>query len=336
MSNEQLRQEKSSQQKVAVIVPCYNEEAVIKESYRRTRAVLDRLPQQTEIIYINDGSFDQTRNLLNSLADADPEVKVLHFSRNFGHQPAVTAGINHCDADLAVIIDADMQDPPELIPELLDTQAREHANVVYCVRRSRAGESFFKLFTAKAFYRIMNRMSEVNFPLDTGDFRLIDRKVINAFNQLHERGKYIRGLISWVGFHQVPFYYEREARIAGETKYPLGKMVRFASNAMLYFSKKPLQLATGLGFISVLVGIVLAIWFTLGKVYGFSNAEVGWTSIMTSIIFFGGVQLLTVGVLGQYVGILFDEIKARPEYIIDEQRNVTTANKQKEVYHEKI
>ena len=336
MSNEQLRQEKSSQQKVAVIVPCYNEEAVIKESYRRTRAVLDRLPQQTEIIYINDGSFDQTRNLLNSLADADPEVKVLHFSRNFGHQPAVTAGINHCDADLAVIIDADMQDPPELIPELLDTQAREHANVVYCVRRSRAGESFFKLFTAKAFYRIMNRMSEVNFPLDTGDFRLIDRKVINSFNQLHERGKYIRGLISWVGFHQVPFYYEREARIAGETKYPLGKMVRFASNAMLYFSKKPLQLATGLGFISVLVGIVLAIWFTLGKVYGFSNAEVGWTSIMTSIIFFGGVQLLTVGVLGQYVGILFDEIKARPEYIIDEQRNVTTANKQKEAYHEKI
>ena len=336
MSNEQLRQEKSSQQKVAVIVPCYNEEAVIKESYRRTRAVLDRLPQQTEIIYINDGSFDQTRNLLNSLADADPEVKVLHFSRNFGHQPAVTAGINHCDADLAVIIDADMQDPPELIPELLDTQAREHANVVYCVRRSRAGESFFKLFTAKAFYRIMNRMSEVIFPLDTGDFRLIDRKVINAFNQLHERGKYIRGLISWVGFHQVPFYYEREARIAGETKYPLGKMVRFASNAMLYFSKKPLQLATGLGFISVLVGIVLAIWFTLGKVYGFSNAEVGWTSIMTSIIFFGGVQLLTVGVLGQYVGILFDEIKARPEYIIDEQRNVTTANKQKEAYHEKI
>ena len=336
MSNEQLRQEKSSQQKVAVIVPCYNEEAVIKESYRRTRAVLDRLPQQTEIIYINDGSFDQTRNLLNSLADADPEVKVLHFSRNFGHQPAVTAGINHCDADLAVIIDADMQDPPELIPELLDTQAREHANVVYCVRRSRAGESFFKLFTAKAFYRIMNRMSEVNFPLDTGDFRLIDRKVINPCNQLHERGKYIRGLISWVGFHQVPFYYEREARIAGETKYPLGKMVRFASNAMLYFSKKPLQLATGLGFISVLVGIVLAIWFTLGKIYGFSNAEVGWTSIMTSIIFFGGVQLLTVGVLGQYVGILFDEIKARPEYIIDEQRNVTTANKQKEAYHEKI
>lgn len=307
--------------KVAVIVPCYNEEAVIKESYRRTKAALDSLSNPTEIIYINDGSQDRTRSLLDEIASNDKSVKVLHFSRNFGHQPAVTAGINHCDADVAIIIDADMQDPPELIPELLATQAREGANVVYCVRRSRAGESFFKLFTAKAFYRVMNRMSEVHFPLDTGDFRLIDRKVINAFNRLHERGKYIRGLISWVGYKQVPFYYEREARIAGETKYPIGKMVSFASNAMLYFSKKPLRLATGLGFLSVLVGIILAIWFTLGKIYGFSNAEVGWTSIMTSIIFFGGVQLLTVGVLGQYVGILFDEIKARPEYIIDEVRN---------------
>ena len=307
--------------KVAVIVPCYNEEAVIEESYRRTKAALDSLSNPTEIIYINDGSQDRTRSLLDEIASKDKSVKVLHFSRNFGHQPAVTAGINHCDADVAIIIDADMQDPPELIPELLATQAREGANVVYCVRRSRAGESFFKLFTAKAFYRVMNRMSEVHFPLYTGDFRLIDRKVIDAFNRLHERGKYIRGLISWVGYKQVPFYYEREARIAGETKYPIGKMVSFASNAMLYFSKKPLRLATGLGFLSVLVGIILAIWFTLGKIYGFSNAEVGWTSIMTSIIFFGGVQLLTVGVLGQYVGILFDEIKARPEYIIDEVRN---------------
>lgn len=164
-------------------------------------------------------------------------------------------------------------------------------------------------------------MSEVHFPLDTGDFRLIDRKVMNEFSRFSEHGKYIRGLISWIGFKQVPFYYERKARIAGETKYPLRKMLSFASNAMLYFSKKPLKLATGLGFLSVLVGIILAAWFTLGKIYGFSNAEVGWTSIMTSIIFFGGVQLLTVGVLGQYVGILFDEIKARPEYIIDETRN---------------
>lgn len=311
--------------KLAVIVPCYNEEAVIGESYRRTRNVLESIPNPTEIIYINDGSRDQTRSLLDAIAASNPSVKVIHFSRNFGHQPAVTAGINHCDADLAIIIDADMQDPPELIPEILALQEKEEANVVYCVRKSREGESFFKLFTARAFYRVMNYMSEVHFPLDTGDFRLVDRKVMDQFDRFKERGKYIRGLISWVGFRQVPFYYEREARIAGETKYPLSKMLKFASNAMLYFSKKPLRLATSLGFISVLVGVILAIWFTLGKIYGFSKAEVGWTSIMTSIVFFGGVQLLTVGVLGQYVGILFDEIKARPEYIIDEKKNFRKA-----------
>lgn len=308
-------------EKVAVIVPCYNEEAVLRESYRRTKAALALLPNPAEIIYVNDGSRDRTRALLDEIAAGDPSVKVIHFSRNFGHQPAVTAGIHHCDADWAIIIDADMQDPPELIPDILALREKEQANVVYCVRLSRDGESRFKLLTAKWFYRLFNSMSEVHFPLDTGDFRLIDRKVMNEFSRFSEHGKYIRGLISWIGFKQVPFYYERKARIAGETKYPLRKMLSFASNAMLYFSKKPLKLATGLGFLSVLVGIILAVWFTLGKIYGFSNAEVGWTSIMTSIIFFGGVQLLTVGVLGQYVGILFDEIKARPEYIVDEKRN---------------
>lgn len=307
--------------KLAVIVPCYNEELVIEESYRRTKAALQALPLDTEIIYINDGSRDKTRELLDGVADADPQVKVIHFSRNFGHQPAVTAGINNCDADLAVIIDADMQDPPELIPDILALQEKESANVVYCVRKSREGESFFKKITSKAFYRLLNYMSELSFPLDTGDFRMIDRKIMDQFDRFQERGKYIRGLISWLGYKQVPFQYEREARIAGETKYPFSKMWKFASTAMLYFSKKPLRLATSLGFIAVVVGIVLAAWFTLGKIYGFSNAESGWTSIMTSVIFFGGVQLLTVGVLGQYIGILFDEVKARPEYIIDEKKN---------------
>lgn len=307
--------------KLAVIVPCYNEEQVILESYRRTRKALDLVPNPTEIIYINDGSRDRTRWLLDDIAASDSRVKVIHFSRNFGHQPAVTAGINNCDADLAIILDADMQDPPELIPDMLELQEKEHANVIYCVRKSREGESFFKKISSKAFYRLMNYMSDVSFPLDTGDFRMIDRKIMDQFDRFQERGKYIRGLISWLGYKQIPFYYEREARIAGETKYPLSKMLKFASTAMLYFSKKPLRLATSLGFVAVVVGIVLAAWFTLGKVYGFSNAETGWTSIMTSVIFFGGVQLLTVGVLGQYVGILFDEIKARPEYIIDEKKN---------------
>ncbi|MDH6311888.1 glycosyltransferase involved in cell wall biosynthesis [Parabacteroides sp. PFB2-10] len=307
--------------KLALIIPCYNEEMVIAEAYRRTKAVLDTIQNPTEIIFINDGSRDKTRELLEEIAKKDAEVKVIHFSRNFGHQPAVTAGIHHCDADLAIILDADMQDPPELIPDILALQEQEEANVVYCVRKSRAGESRFKLLTAKMFYRTMNSMSEVDFPLDTGDFRLIDRKVMDEFDRLKEKGKYIRGLISWVGFKQVPFYYEREARIAGETKYPLSKMFSFASNALLYFSKRPLKLALGLGFVAVVVGIILAVWFTLGKIYGFSNAESGWTSIMFTIIFFGGVQLITVGVLGTYIGILFDEIKARPEYIVDEKRN---------------
>lgn len=307
--------------KVAVIVPCFDEEEVILESYRRTKEVLLQLQNPTEIIYVNDGSRDKTRVLLDSIAASDPMVKVLHFSRNFGHQPAVTAGVNNCDADIAIIIDADLQDPPELIPQLLELQEKEAANVVYCVRKSRVGESFFKQISAKLFYRAMNYMSEVEFPLDTGDFRLIDRQIMNEFDRFKEHGKYIRGLISWIGLKQVPFYYERDARLAGKTKYPLRKMLRFASTAMLYFSKKPLRLASGLGFLAVLVGLFLAIWFTLGKIYGFSNAETGWTSIITIVTFFGGVQLLTVGVLGQYIGILFDEVKARPEYIIDEKRN---------------
>jgi len=306
--------------KLSIIIPCYNEESVIGESYKRTKSVLDTLSCDSEIIYINDGSFDRTRELLDGIAANDCRVKVLHFSRNFGHQPAVSAGIHNCDADWAIIMDADLQDPPELIPDILEFREREDANVVYCVRKSRENESFFKRYSAKAFYRGINYMSEVQFPLDTGDFRLIDRKVMDQFCRLHERSKYIRGLVSWMGFRQVPFYYERKARFAGETKYPLKRMVRFATTALLYFSKKPLYVATGLGFVAVLVGIVLAIWFTLGKIYGFNNAESGWTSIMTVVVFFGGVQLLTLGVLGQYLGVLFDEIKGRPEYIIDEKK----------------
>jgi len=173
------------------------------------------------------------------------------------------------------------------------------------------------------FYRTMNRMGEVEFPLDSGDFRLIDRKIMDEFNRMPEHGKYIRGLISWIGFKQVPFYYERKTRIAGKTKYPMHKMIGFATTALMYFSKKPLQIAIGLGFFAVLIGVCLAFWVFLGKILGFSNAETGWPSIITIVIFFGGVQLLTIGVLGQYIGVLFDEIKNRPEYIIDEKRNFT-------------
>lgn len=306
---------------LTVIVPCFNEETLIEDSYNRIRTVVSELTIPTDILFVNDGSRDCTGILIDRIAKTDSKVKVLHFSRNFGHQPAVTAGIRHCTSDVAVIMDADMQDPPELIPDILQKMEQEEADVVYCVRKKRKGESWFKRWSARYFYRTINRMSEVPFPVDTGDFRMINRRVMDEFCQLKERGKYIRGLISWIGFKQVPFYYTREARLSGETKYPLAKMIKFATEAMLYFSTRPLRLAIQLGFIAFFVGIALAIWFVLGKLFGFTNAETGWTSIVIMIIFFGGIQLLTVGVLGQYIGILLEEVKERPEYIISEKRN---------------
>lgn len=306
---------------LTVIVPCYNEEAVLHESYRRLSGVLAGLEGPSEIIFVNDGSTDATGSILAGLAAADRRVKVLSFSRNFGHQKAVTAGINHCTTDLAVIIDADLQDPPELIPDLVRTLEDNHAQGVYCVRKTRKGESRFKLWTAKIFYRFLNFFSEVRLPVDAGDFRLIDRSIIRVFNQMHEQGKYVRGLIAWTGFHQVPFYYEREARFAGETKYPLSKMVRLATTSMLYFSKKPLMIATALGFVSVAFALLYGLWAVLGHWLGFTHADAGWTSLVVLIVFFGGVQLLTIGIMGAYIGNLFDEMKRRPEYIIEEKLN---------------
>lgn len=304
--------------KLSVIVPCYNEEAVIQIAYERIRKVLDSIDMLSGIIFVNDGSDDATPQILFRIAERDPAVKVVSFSRNFGHQAAVTAGIHHCSADLAVILDADMQDPPELIPELIRVQEAEQANVVYCVRRKRYGENRIKRWSSKLFYRTLNQMSEVRFPLDAGDFRLIDARIIEEFKRFKERGKYIRGLISWIGFKQVPFYYERDLRHAGKTKYPIRQMFSFASRAFLYFSKKPLLAAISLGFTAVFIGLVMALWYIFGKIFGYTNAESGWTSIMIAVIFFGGIQLLTIGVLGQYIGILFDEVKERPEYIVKE------------------
>ena len=306
---------------LSVITPCYNEELVVEETYRRLTEVMSRTGMDYELVFVNDGSRDNTYALLLQLAQKDKAVKVIHFSRNFGHQCAVTAGINHCNGDLAVIIDADLQDPPEVILDMLEIQKKEEADVVYGVRKKREGESWFKLFTAKCFYRVLNKLSDVQFPVDTGDFRLINRRIIDEFNRLHEKNKYIRGLISWMGYKQVPCYYERKERFAGETKYPLKKMLKFASTGLLSFSKKPLKLAVWLGMLSVLVALVYAIVILIMKILHPESFVTGWTSIIFMIIFFGGVQLLTIGLLGEYIGSLFDEAKDRPEYIISEKVN---------------
>lgn len=307
---------------LSVIVPCYNEELVIQETYKRLLEVMHKTDMDYELVFINDGSQDRTRELLYELSQEDLKVKVINFSRNFGHQCAVTAGINHCKGDFAVIIDADLQDPPEVILDMLEIQKKENANVVYGVRKKREGESWFKLVTAKYFYRILNKLSDVKFPVDTGDFRLIDSKIINEFNSLHEKNKYIRGLISWMGYKQVPCYYERKERFAGETKYPLKKMLKFASTGLLSFSKKPLKVSIWLGVLSVLIGLIYALVILVLKIVHPASFVVGWTSIIFIMIFFGGVQLLTIGILGEYVGNLFDEVKNRPEYIIGDKVNI--------------
>jgi polyisoprenyl-phosphate glycosyltransferase len=309
---------------VSVIIPCYNEEAVISETYARVKKVLlENGYKKHEILFIDDGSRDRTLDILRELVAKDQRVTVLGFSRNFGHQAAVCAGIKHCREDVAIIIDADLQDPPELIPDMIRMHLVEGYNVVYGVRAKREGESFFKKFTAKIFYRVLASLSDVPIPLDTGDFRLIDRAVIDEFKCLSEKNKYIRGLISWLGFKQGPIMYSRDPRLGGETKYPLYKMLRFAMTGLLYFSRKPLKLAIMTGFACIAAGLLMLVYVFIAKFYPGIGIVKGWTSTLIIIIFFSGVQLMTVGVMGEYIGSIFDEVKNRPEYIIRERLNYT-------------
>jgi polyisoprenyl-phosphate glycosyltransferase len=307
--------------KISVIIPCFNEEQVIASTLQRVKEVLVEIGQEYEILFINDGSRDNTYSILERFAKTDNTIKLISFSRNFGHQPAVTAGIHSCSGDVAIIIDADLQDPPKLFPEMIKIYREKNCNVVYAVRTQRKGESFFKKLTAKMYYRLINYLSDVKLPKDTGDFRLIDRKVIEEFKKLQEHNKYIRGLISWVGFKQEPVYYTRDPRLLGETKYPLRKMLKFALTGMLYFTKKPLKLAITLGLFCFFIGIAMIIYVLIRKLFQENAVVPGWASTMLMIIFFGGIQLLSVGILGEYIGSIFDEIKKRPEYIIDKKVN---------------
>lgn len=307
----------------SIIVPCFNEESVISRTYQRiTKVLKDNQFSDYEMIFVVDGGNDRTLDILTGLAKTDKAVKVVSFSRNFGHQSAITAGINYCTKDIAIIIDADLQDPPELFPEMINLYEREKCNVIYGVRKTRKKEMFLKRFSAMLFYRIINYLSDTELPLDTGDFRLLDKSVIEAFKSFPERNKYIRGLISWMGFKQCPIYYDREPRISGGTKYTLPKMIKLASTGMFYFSKKPLQLALNLGFLSLIIAIFLVFYVFASKIYAPSSVIPGWASLLIVVIFFGGVQLLTIGILGQYIGNIFDEIKNRPQYIIEKKINL--------------
>ena len=304
-------------QLLSLVIPCYNEEDVIGETMKRLKTFCSELQDlNVELIFVDDGSRDCTRELLKRFAQNDSRIKIIGFARNFGHQIAVTAGIDAANGDAVVLIDADLQDPPEVVHQMI-TKWQEGFDVVYGTRTERPGESAFKLLTARSFYRLFNKFSDVIIPIDTGDFRLMSRQVVNTLRAMPERDRFVRGMVSWVGFKQTALPYMRAERFAGESKYPLGKMLRFATDGILSFSTKPLQMST-------VIGMICACLALLGNLYVlflrlFTNIWVeGWTALMIAVLFTGGIQLISVGILGEYIGRIYSEIKSRPLYIVQE------------------
>jgi polyisoprenyl-phosphate glycosyltransferase len=304
-------------QRISVVVPAYNEELVINETHKRLNDALSSIAADYEIIYVNDGSRDKTIEILKEIGAKDSHVRILNFSRNFGHQVAVTAGIQHATGDAVVLIDADLQDPPELIKEFV-RKWQEGYDVVYAIRKSRAGETWFKKFTAAIYYRTLRKLIDIEIPLDTGDFRLMSRKVVDSLNAMPERHRFIRGLVSWVGFKQIGVEYERQERFAGETKYPLKKMIKFALDGITAFSYKPLQLASWLGVYAALIGFVGILAIIALKFLTEVTVQ-GWSSLMVVVLFIGGVQLGILGIMGEYLGRIYDEVRGRPLYLLQER-----------------
>ena len=304
---------------LSIIVPMYYEELVAYECYHRIKNVVNGIESMDhEIIFVNDGSKDRTLAILKSIAKGDKCVNIIDFSRNFGHQAAVTAGLFNCNGDAIVIIDADLQDPPEIIPEMISKWEEGH-QVIYGKRKIRSGESKFKLLTAKYFYRVLSYMASIEIPKDTGDFRLMDRIVVEAFKEMPEQNRFIRGMVSWIGFDQVPLEYNRDDRFAGETKYPLRKMIKFATDGIVSFSTKPLKLTAIFGIGTIGISILLIIYTIITKIM--SDTSMGWASTMCVILFFSGVQLLSLGVIGEYIARIYDESKNRPLYLVKEKIN---------------
>jgi len=303
---------------ISVVVPCFNEQEVLPATHARLAAVMESMESfDYEIVYVDDGSRDETGEMLRQLQASDGHVRVLFLSRNFGHQMASTAGLDAAEGDAVVLIDADLQDPPELIPEMV-ARWKEGYDVVYGQRRRREGETAFKLFTAKVFYRLFHRLAAIDMPLDTGDFRLMDRRVVQAVRRLRERDRFLRGMVSWMGFRQTAVLYRRAPRAAGQSKYPVWKMLRFALDGIFSFSVLPLRLATVLGAgvlgaATVALLYALVAWVSTGQWVG------GGAALVMAMLLLGGVQLLCLGVIGEYVGRIYGEAKQRPLYLLRER-----------------
>ena len=308
--------------KISVVIPMYYEEEVVDICYKRVVNNLKKLSDKYnyEIIFINDGSKDSTLEILKKIASNDDNVKIISFSRNFGHQAAVTACIRNVTGDAVIIMDADLQDPPELFDGMIE-KWEEGYEVVYGKRKTREGESIFKLLTARMFYNTLNKLSEIEIPKDTGDFRLVDRKVIDVIATLPEHNKFLRGLFSWVGFNQYAYEYNRVNRVAGKTKYPFKKMFKLATDGILSFSAKPLKIVGAIGIFSVIVSIIILIYSIVSYMFKLNSLTPGWTSIMCTMTFIGGIILISLWMIGEYIARIYEESLGRPEYIIDELIN---------------
>jgi polyisoprenyl-phosphate glycosyltransferase len=311
--------------RLSIVVPCANEEEALSSTNRRLQAALESMRVDFEIIYVDDGSTDATPEILRDFQAHDRRVRVVRLSRNFGHQVAITAGLENASGDAVVVIDADLQDPPETIREFVE-RWREGYDVAYGVRTAREGETPFKLWTASVFYRLMNGLSDTRIPLDAGDFRLMDRRVVDALLAMPERDRFMRGMVSWLGFSQIAVPYRRVARQAGVTKYPLLKMVRFAADGMVSFSVVPLRVATCVGF-ATSGAAVLGILVILLERFFATGLVKGWSSTLIAVLFIGGVQLICMGIIGEYIGRIYGESKRRPLYIAREKLGFETRNR---------
>jgi len=304
---------------ISLIAPVYNEEPVLPELYRRIIEVMDKSGELWELVLVNDGSRDRSAEIIGQLHAADNRVKGVSFSRNFGFQVAVTAGLDHVSGDAVVLIDADLQDPPEVIIEMI-AKWREGYDVVFGVRASREGETWFKRFTAAAFYRLIDRITGIDIPLDTGDFRLMDRRVVDAIRLMPERNRFLRGMVPWVGFRQAGVRYDRKARFAGESKFnSVRKMLPFALNAITSFSYFPLQLATYLGFAIAGFSVLAILTVILLRLFSPVEPLLGQATTLVVVLFLGGVQLISLGIIGEYLGRIYDEVKQRPLYLVDKK-----------------